>query len=111
MVFFVSTIYVNRNYANILIEYERKSEALNICLNNINEAKASNVFEWEGSSNLSGKTEIDGATYTYDVQVLPYVKDGETEVDNARVIVSTVTYVINGNENSISLKSIKVDNI
>lgn len=107
VIFFISTIFVTRNYRGTLIEYGRKSNALNICMNNINEAKFKSMEELE---NVSGTEEIDGIAYNYTISILPYKADEATTVDNAKVIVSTVTYMINGVESSVSLRYAKVEN-
>lgn len=107
VLFFVSTIFVTRNYSTTLIEYNRKSNALNLCMNNINNAKFQSI---ENLADLSGTTEIDEITYNYNVQVLPYKKGESVELSNARLIVSTVSYMLDGKENSVSLKCVKVEN-
>ena len=106
-IFFVSTIFVTRNYSSTLVEYSRKSNALNLCINTINSAKSENIASLTDST---GTTEIDGITYNYTIQVLPYKKGENMELDNAKLITSTVTYLLDGKENSISLKCIKVEN-
>lgn len=107
IMFFVSTIFVTRNYTSTLIEYGRKSNALNICMNNINEAKFKSIAELTDSA---GTTEIDGITYEYEISVLPYQKGEGVVLDNVKVIVSTVSYITNGNENTVDLKYVKVEN-
>ena len=107
VIFFVSTIFVTRNYSTTLIEYARKSNALNICMNKINEEKYKSL---ENIAASSGTTEVDGVTYSYNISVLPYKKAEDVTLDNAKIVVSTVTYQINGNENSVSLKYVKVEN-
>lgn len=107
VIFFVSTIFVTRNYSSTLIEYGKKSNALNICMNNINEARFKSIDALE---DLTGTTELDGTEYTYSITILPYEKGEGTQVDNAKVIISTVTYMMNGTENNVSLKYVKVEN-
>ena len=107
MLFFVSTIFVTRNYSTILIEYGIKSNALNLCMNNINEAKAKTL---DNLITSSGNTEIDGISYAYDIEVLPYKISEDTQLANAKVIISNVTYMLDGNENKVTLKCIKVEN-
>ncbi|MBQ8043315.1 MAG: prepilin peptidase [Clostridia bacterium] len=107
VMFFVSTIYVTRNYSTTLVEYNRKSNALNICMNNINNAKFQSIATLTDST---GITEIDEISYNYAIQVLPYKKGENVELSNARVIVSTVSYMLDGKENSVSLKCVKVEN-
>lgn len=107
IMFFVSTIFVTRNYASTLVEYGRKTNALNICMNNLNQAKAKSIDELVNSN---GSDEIDGITYEYSTQILPYKKDETGTLDNVKIIVSTVSYVTNGNENTLSLKAVKVEN-
>ena len=106
-IFFISTIFVTRNYTTTLIEYGRKSNALNLCMNNINNAKLQSI---ENLQAVSGTEEIDEISYTYNIQVLPYEKVEGVQLSNVRVIVSTVSYMINGEENSVSLKCLKVEN-
>ena len=107
IIFFVSTIFATRNYTTTLIEYSRKSNALNLCLNNINNAKFKSI---ENLGDVSGDTKIDEITYSYNVQVLPYKKGENEELSNARLIVSTVSYMLDGKESSVSLKCVKVEN-
>ncbi len=107
VIFFVSTIFATRNYSTTLIEYNRKSNALNLCINNINDAKFKNI---ENLVDSSGTTEIDNISYNYAVQVLPYQKGEGVELNNARVIISTVTYMLDGKENEVTLKCVKVEN-
>lgn len=102
--FFVSTIFITRNYNLALVEYTRKSNALNICVNSINEAKYEEVEDLQDSTK---SYEIDGVTYTGKIEVLPYLVDN-VESDKAKVIVSTVTYNNNGVMQEITLKYIKV---
>jgi len=107
VMFFISTIFVTRNYSSTLIEYGRKSNALNLCINNINNAKFQSIDEL---TNSSGSTEIEDITYNYEIEILPYKKGENFEVSNAKVIVSTVRYMLDGKENSLSLKCVKVEN-
>ena len=106
VMFFISTLFVTRNYGTTLIEYSRKSNALNLCINNINDAKFKTIANL---SSTSGTAEMDEIAYNYNVEVLPY-KKGEEQVQNARLIVSTVSYMLNGKENSVSLNCVKVEN-
>lgn len=106
ILFFVSTIYVTRNYTTIAVEYTRKSDALNICMNNINSAKFKSI---QNLSDISGSEQIDGITYNYDVQVLPYKKGEMLEVSNAKIIISQVSYMLGGKEKQVSLKCVKVE--
>ena len=105
--FFVSTVVMTRNYSATLVEYNRKSNALNLCLNNINNAKFKEI---KALSNSTGTSNIDDVDYTYSIQVLPYKSNETVELSNAKVIISTVSYVINGNEESVSLRYVKVEN-
>ena len=79
VMFFVSTIFTTRNYATTLIEYNRKSNALNLCINNINSAKFETI---ENLSDISGAEHIDEVEYSYDVFILPYMSDEQTEVSD-----------------------------
>lgn len=108
VIFFVSTIFAVRNFNTTLANYIRKSNALNICINNINDAKSKTI---EDLTSTNGTVEFDKINYNYEIQVLPYIKDGNVQVDNAKIIISTVTYTINNKENSVSLKAIKVEDI
>lgn len=105
--FLASTIFVTRNYTTVLAEYTKKSNALNICVNNINNAKLKSI---DTLASYQGTTDINGITYNYIVEVLPYNVAQDEVLDNAKVIISKVTYDVNGKQNEISLKSIKVDN-
>lgn len=107
IIFFVSTIFVTRNYNTTLVEYARKSNALNLCINNINEQKFKNITDLVSTS---GSIEIDGITYNHSIEILPYQKVEGDVINNAKVIISTVDYMLGGKQNTISLKSIKVEN-
>lgn len=107
IMFFVSTIFVTRNYMTTLVEYNRKSNALNICTNNLNNAKFQSI---ETLTDSTGSVEIDEVSYNYTIQVLPYKKGESTELLNAKIIVSTVNYMLDGKESSVSLKCVKVEN-
>ncbi len=107
-IFFVSTIYATRNFSVTLIEYGRKSNAMNLCINNLNETKFKSIDELEEYT--SSTAVIDEITYDYTIEVLPYKKSENEQVENAKVIVSTVSYMFDGNENSVSLKCVKVEN-
>lgn len=106
-IFFVSTVFVTKNYQSTLIEYTRKSNALNLCLNNINNEKYKSFEELASSS---GETTIDNIKYNYSIIVTPYLVGEDAESSNAKVIVSKVNYMFNGKENEVSLKCIKVEN-
>lgn len=107
VLFFVSTIFVTRNYSTTLIEYTKKSNALNLCMNNINSAKFQSL---NNLTDTEGTTEIDDIEYNYSVQILPYSQDELIDSFRAKVIISKVNYLSNGEENSVSLKCIKVEN-
>lgn len=107
VLFFISTIFVTRNYSTTLIEYNRKSNALNLCINKLNEAKFQDVDTLEDSSS---EIEVDDVTYSYTLQILPYKEGENMEIANAKIIVSTVTYTLDGKENTVSLKYVKVEN-
>ena len=104
-IFFASTIYIRRNYTKTLSEYVIKTNALNLCVNNLNEAKSNSLVSL---SNNSGTSQVGSKSYDYEIEVLPYVKNGNETVSNARVIISRVTYTLGEDEESISLKAIKV---
>lgn len=106
-IFFISTIFTVRNYSSSLIEYTRKSEALNICLNNLNEAKAT---KFENLVTNNGTKEVSGITYTYDITVSNYVTEG-TNIDNSKKIIeSKVKFMLNGKDEEVTLKCIRVEN-
>lgn len=107
VVFFASTIFITRNYSTTLAEYGRKSNALNLCINNINTAKYKKIDNLKDSST---STEIDGIVYNESIEVLPYKKNEGIELNNAKVIISKVSYMLNGKENSVSLRCVKVEN-
>ena len=104
---YISAIFVTKNYTGALIEYGRKSDALNICMNKINEAK---FKEFETLADLSGTEEVGSMIYSYDIEILPYKDSANSIADNVKIVVSTVTYSSNGNENSVSLRCLKVEN-
>jgi len=108
IIFFISTIYVTRNYSSTLIEYSRKSDALNICMNNLNEAKFKKLSSLSYSS---GTTEVGGVSYDYELSMIPYEKVSGVALNNAKIVVSNVTYVINGEQKTISLRYVKVEDV
>ena len=108
VLFFISTIYVTKNYSLTLIEYRVKSDALNLCLNKMNETK---FTEFASLNSSSGTEKINNINYTYEVNVTDYVKNGTQVLDNAKVIDAKVSYNLNGKINTVNLKSIKVNNI
>lgn len=108
VLFFISTIYVTRNYSLTLIEYSRKSDALNLCVNKINEAK---FTQFANLASSSGTEKVNNVDYTYSVNVADYVKNGTQVLDNAKVIDVSVSFNLNGKTNTVNLKSIKVNNI
>jgi len=107
VMFFVSTIFVTRNYNTTLIEYNRKSNALNLCMNKINDAKSRSIATLVDDA---GTAEVDNIAYGYDIKVLPYEKGEGNQIENARLIISTVSYMLDGRENTVSLKCVKVEN-
>lgn len=106
-IFFVSTIFTVRNYSKSLIEYTRKSDALNICLNNINEAKTTKFNDLVTNS---GSKEVEGVTYSYDVTVTNFVTEKDTSDSSKKVVESKVSFMVNGKTEEVSLKCIRVDN-
>lgn len=107
IIFFISATVVTKNYASALIEYGRKSDALNICMNRINEAK---FKDFSDLADLNGSEEVAGITYNYYIEILPYKDSENSIVDDIKIVLSTVTYSSNGNENSVSLRCVKVEN-
>ncbi len=106
MLFFVSTTFALRNYYGTLQATSKKSEALNICMNNLNTEKAK-AFTSLASSN--GTKKVGNIDYTYEIVVSNYIKNGTEVVTNARVIESIVTYELNDKTEKIELKCIKVE--
>lgn len=104
--YFASTLFIMRNYSSTLIEYKRKSDALNVCLNQMNTSKSAN---FDDLISATGNEEIDGYSYEYDVSVSTLLKEGYVEVPNAKEIVVTVNYYLQGELNTTTLKSIKVE--
>ena len=106
-IFFVSTIYIRRNYTKTLSEYVIKTNALNLCVNKLNDAKSNSI---SSLSSNTGTTEIESKSYDYEIEVLPYIKNGNETVENAKVIISKVSFTLGEDEESITLKTIKVEN-
>lgn len=112
VMFFISTIFVTRNYNITLNTYIKKTEALNLCLNNINEAKATSFESLTVAQQPVISTDtINGVEYTLSMQISKYLKEGVTELENAKLINCTVTYMQDGVQESVSLRCIKVKNI
>ena len=105
MIFFVSTIFTIRNYYSNLVLYSKKTEALNICANKLNETKA---LDFDEVVSLNGTTTIGTAQFTYKIEVSDYIKEGNIKVDNAKVIESIVSFN-NNKADEVRLKYIKVN--
>ena len=106
-IFFTSTIFIRRNYNMILSEYVIKTNALNLCTNKLNDAKATSL---EDLTSSNGSESILSKSYDYEIEVLPYIKNGDETVANAKIIISRVTYMLGSEEENITLKAIKVEN-
>ena len=106
MLFFVSTTFALRNYYGTLQSTSKKSEALNLCMNNLNEEKAK-AFTSLASSN--GIKKVGNTDYTYEIVVSDYIKNGTDVVTTAKVIESIVTYELNDKTEQVALKCIKVE--
>ncbi len=106
MLFFVSTTFALRNYYGALQTTSKKSEALNICVNNLNEEKAK---AFANLANSNGTKKVGNIDYTYQIVVSDYIKNGTEVVTNAKVIESIVTYELNEKTEKIALKCIKVE--
>lgn len=104
--FFVSTIYTMKNYYSTLSTYSKKSDALNICMNNINETAIKNFGEIVSSE---GTTVTNNTSYNYKIIVSNYLKEGTTTVNNAKVIESVVSFMNGDTKDEVKLKYIKVD--
>jgi len=105
ILFFIFTIFSIRNYYATLNLYAKKSEALNICINKLNESKVANFDELVTSQGTITK---DSTTYTYIIEVNDYIKEGDIEVENAKVVESIVSFRNNGVVDEVSLKYIRV---
>lgn len=106
MLFFVSSIFALRNYYGTLSLTSKKSEALNICLNNINNEKAK---DYTSIANSNGTTKIGNTEYAYEIKVSDYIKNGTEVVSGVKVIESIVTFEANDKTEEITLKCIKVE--
>lgn len=106
MLFFVSSIFALKNYYGTLALTSKKSEALNMCLNNLNTEKAkaySSIASSEGTKKV-GNTE-----YDYEIIVSNYKKNGTEVVSGVKVIESVVTFETDGKTQEVTLKCIKVE--
>ncbi len=106
MLFFVSTTFALRNYYGTLQSTSKKSEALNLCMNNLNEEKAK---AYANITNSNGTKKVGNTEYTYKIVISNYIKNGTEVVTGAKVIESIVTYELNDKIEEITLKSIKVE--
>lgn len=105
LMFFISTIFVVRNYYSNLSLYSKKTEALNICVNKINEAKQLSF------SNVKAGNETivrDGINYVCSTETSYYVKNGTEVNTNAMVVAVKVSFETNGKTENVSLKILKV---
>lgn len=96
--FFISAIGVTINYKNVLTEYKTKSYALNICLNEINKAAAT---EFNLLETTSGIEIIDNVEYKYERNV-SFLNEEATVKD----VLVKITYNIGVKEQTIELKKI-----
>ena len=106
MLFFVSSIFALKNYYGTLALTSKKSEALNMCINNLNTEKAkaySSIASSEGTKKV-GNTE-----YDYEIIVSNYKKNGTEVVSGVKVIESVVTFETDGKTQEVTLKCIKVE--
>ncbi len=106
MLFSVASIFALRNYYGELALTSKKSEALNICINNINTEKTKTL------ASLVNNTEtkkIGNTEYTCEIKISDYIKNGTEVVAGAKVIQSIVSFDNNGKTERIELKCIKVE--
>ena len=106
MLFSVSSIFALKNYYGTLALTSKRSEALNMCINNLNTEKAkaySSIISSEGTKEL-GNTE-----YNYKIIVSNYKKNGTEVVTGVKVIESVVTFETTGETQEVRLKGIKVE--
>ena len=99
MLFFVSTTFALRNYYGTLQDTSKKSEALNLCMNNLNEEKAK---AYANIANSNGIKKVGNTDYTYKIVVSNYIKNGTEVVTGAKVIESIVTYELNDKTEEIT---------
>lgn len=106
LMFFISTIFVVRNYYSNLSLYSKKTEALNICLNKINETKQLSFADVKNSTET---IVIDETNYVCNIETSNYVENGDQVNTNARVVVVEVSFEANGKTEQVSLKILKVN--
>lgn len=93
--FFIATIGISSNYKNTYREYLIKSNALNLCLNELNKAAGTNINELESTS---GSVNIDNTEFNYSRNV-SYLNSAQTKKD----IKVKVEYVLNEELKTIEL--------
>ena len=106
LMFFISSTFVVKNYYSNLSLYAKKTEALNLCVNKINEAKQT------AYASLASKTEniiVDNVSYTAKTTVSNYIKNGSTTVSNTKVVTVEVSFESNGKTDTVNLKIIRVN--
>lgn len=96
--FFMAAIGITRNYKNVLSEYKIKSDALNICLNELNKAAA---IDFATLESLSGTQTVDNVNYKYERNV-SFLNEKAT----VKNILVKVTYNMYDKEQTIELKKI-----
>lgn len=104
VMYFATTMYITSNYRNGLENTKVESNALNILVNNM-EVLKEKAYDELASENTT--TRIDGKEYRCDIHVSYYLKDGYSQVDNAKEINVTVEYLIDGKTESISASLIR----
>ena len=106
VIFFVSTVFTIRNYYSTLVLYSKKSEALNICMNKLNEHHA---ILFEDLASETGTTVVGNTTFSYNIEVSDYIKQGNVNVETAKIIQCTVSFGEGDNTERVSLRYIWVN--
>lgn len=104
IMYFVTTIYITSNYRNGLENTVVESNALNILVHNVENLKQKS---YEELTSETIETKIHGKDYRCVVHVENFLKNGYTQIDNAKDISVTVEYVIDGETQNISASLIR----
>lgn len=105
IIYYIATIYTTRNYEDTLYTTKLRSDAMNIAVNALEEAKA---LGYDNVNNVyNAKEKIDSYTYTYDLNVEEYedVSEASNPVNIKKVKVD-VSYEYDNEEYNIAFETL-----
>jgi len=105
VIYYIATIYTTRNYDNTLISTKLRSDAMNVAINVIEEAKSKKYEDVESVHNESVK--IDEYTYYYNLNVQEFKDISKTTnpVDIKKIEVE-VSYEYNDETQNVTFETL-----